>query len=1113
LKSPFHPFFHSRSRSIIKVLTVLVIIGALGMVSLSATATTVAVTFSPTVLTDQAADIEQNNVYTWISSLFTTGYTASAVIPSGQGTVYYTANLTAPSTSVSEIQIESSSGQVLSTAKGNGWSVSDSFDFSFSGYSEYIMYLYYSESNVGSLVATTTNGVLAESSDGFVYALSTNTPASGTVFTTTQNITSSTLQAVITITEKTTTPPPSDATIHFIESGLPTGTSWSVTYHSVLNGYTGANTTQSSTTDEIDVTMAIGNTIYYWISSYNGLTPSPSEGIINLVSNTTVNVVYPTPVAKSYSVTFVPIGIPSGTTWGVTLAGLQLFGSNLNGQNPDISFSETNGSYAYSVYVPSPDTASPASGTITVNGGPVTQDITINVPVKDYTMSFTETGLPSGVDFTVATGVGSASGSPTASFSVPNGTYSFTIANIVSGGNTYIPTPASGTVTVNGANVNEPITFTEQAYTVTFTETGLPSGTTWYLNITNGQTFSSSSTSITFDEFDGSYSYTLATNDPAYAPSTPSGSFTVNNAAVSITVSFVQNKYSVTFSETGLPSGSVWYINLTNGQTFSSSSTSLVFSEPDGSYSYSVSTNNPAYAPSMSSGSFTMDNSPVSLSVTFVENTYSVTFQESGLPSGTLWGVTFGTSSQTSTTTSITFNGLLPGTYPYTAMADGYNNIYGNETIVASSPKEIFISLTLESNVINTAAPTVNITSSQNYYINGTVTPPSSYGRPDWTNLFVDVSEGSYNKSLSFSPPDWNFSLQVPTLNVTYHMSFQLVGKVTTTGQSLESAKYVTTVKMPPASSSSQIPTYYSISPPSGTTIYSSQTINLYLKGNVTYSGLLSFSSPLDYKNNITMNSTELSNGTQSLHYALNITSMPSGTYTFKFLVIYQGKTLIALSSQYYIESVNAITLKYSYNYTETSSGLYNTYWNITEVDNSSNPSPVVNALNLSVNGKEIGFLKGKPFTSNGHTRDYFVFTISNLSKGTYNLTAQSYNVNGNVMTSLFTENYTFTVPTLPPSPPGGGGVYWQNFLSWFHQGYNEYIVVGVSLVIIVGAAIAYSSSGSSKYLYAQSGQNSQSGNSRSGSGGVNVNVREYIGSQSKNRTNRPKSKSHNRGR
>ena len=64
-------------------------------------------------------------------------------------------------------------------------------------------------------------------------------------------------------------------------------------------------------------------------SSINNVTNSvPPES----VSNTTVNVVYPTPQAKSYSVTFVPVGLPSGTTWGVTLAGLELYGSSLNGQ-------------------------------------------------------------------------------------------------------------------------------------------------------------------------------------------------------------------------------------------------------------------------------------------------------------------------------------------------------------------------------------------------------------------------------------------------------------------------------------------------------------------------------------------------------------------------------------------------------------------------------------------------------------------------------------------------------------------------------------------------------------------------------------------------------------
>ena len=972
--SSFH--FRGNNLSIVRRTLAVTVVATLIFISVNATATTVAVPFSPTYLTGQAADIEQNTVYTWTSSLFSTGYQTTAVIPSGQGTIYYTANLTAPSTSVSEIQIESSGGQILSTAKGNGWSVSDSFDFTFSGTSEYIMYLYYSASALSGSIATTSNGVLAESKDGFTYALSTNTQYSGTVYTATQNISSSTLQAVITITEKTTTPPPSDATINFLESGLPSGTAWSVTYHSVLNGYTGANASLSSTTDEIQLTMAIGNTIYYWISDYGTLIPSPSEGIINLVGNTTVSVVYPTPQAKSYSVTFVPVGLPSGVTWGVTLAGLELYGSNLNGQNPDISFSEVNGSYSYSIYMPSPETASPSSGSITVSGSAVTVDITINVPVKDYVLSFTESGLPPGVYFTVSTGIGSASGNPTASFNVPNGTYSWTIADVTSGGQTYIPSPDAGTVTVDGAPATVSITFTVQSYTVSLTESGLPTG-------------------------------------------------------------------------------SMWYVNLTNGQTFSSASTLIQFDEPDGSYSYSVATGNAAYSPSSSTGSFTVSNSGISLSVSFTQNTYSVTFTESGLPSATLWGVSFGNRSSTSSTTSITFSGVLPGTYSWTAMATGYNNVYGNLTIVASSPKSIFVSEIFESGTVTTAAPSVNITSSQDYYINGSVTPPSQYGKPDWTSLFATISSGSYSRSYSFTPPAWNLSLQVPSLNTTYSLSIHLAGKLSATGQSLESQYENVTVKMPPASSGSNVPSYYAVFPVSGATIYSNVTVGLFLRGNVTYSGIMSYSSPLAFRNNITMYSSMLSNKTQSLYYPLNISKIPSASYTFKFIVQYQGKTVSAFTAQYYIDSVNAITLKYSYNYT-TVGTLYDTYWNVSEVDNSSRTSSAVNVLNVSYDGKEIGFITGHPFSSNGKTRDYFTFEISNLSRGSYNLTITAYNRTGNLETPLFSTNYNFTVPSLAPTITGGFS--WPTVKNWLQQGYNGYIGLGIGAVLLIGAIAAYSS-------------------------------------------------------
>jgi hypothetical protein len=96
-------------------------------------------------------------------------------------------------------------------------------------------------------------------------------------------------------------------------------------------------------------------------------------------------------------------------------------------------------------------------------------------------------------------------------------------------------------------------------------------------------------------------------------------------------------------------------------------------------------------------------------------------------------------------------------------------------------------------------------------------------------------------------------------------------------------------------------------------------------------------------------------------------------------VVQYQNKTLAAFTAQYYIDSVNVLTLKYDYNYTTVGS-LYDTFWNISEVDNSSQMYSVINVLNVSYAGKEIGFITGHPFSSNGKTRDYFTFEISNLA-------------------------------------------------------------------------------------------------------------------------------------
>jgi hypothetical protein len=163
-----------------------------------------------------------------------------------------------------------------------------------------------------------------------------------------------------------------------------------------------------------------------------------------------------------------------------------------------------------------------------------------------------------------------------------------------------------------------PLTASTSTYGVSFTESNLPTGTTWYVNLSSGQSFSSSTNIITFTAPNGTYSYTIATADKTYSSSPSSGSFTVNGGSVSKSVAFSLVKYTVTFTESGLPSGATWYVNIT-GQPSSGpiSGTSYLASLSNGSYSYTITTANKQYTTSQSSGSVTVNGASKSMSLTF----------------------------------------------------------------------------------------------------------------------------------------------------------------------------------------------------------------------------------------------------------------------------------------------------------------------------------------------------------------------------------------------------------------------------------------------------------------------------------------------------------------
>jgi len=135
---------------------------------------------------------------------------------------------------------------------------------------------------------------------------------------------------------------------------------------------------------------------------------------------------------------------------------------------------------------------------------------------------------------------------------------------------------------------------------------------------------------------------------------------------------------TVTFTELGLQSGRIWYVNVTeNNRTFYDSGaitgSSYSFSLVNGSYTYTIATSDKIYEPSQPSGSFTVSGATVSESTTFSAVEYSVTFTESGLSSGTSWSVTLNGTTLSSTTNTITFS-MTNGTYSYSiGKISGYN--------------------------------------------------------------------------------------------------------------------------------------------------------------------------------------------------------------------------------------------------------------------------------------------------------------------------------------------------------------------------------------------------------------------------------------------------------
>lgn len=396
--------------------------------------------------------------------------------------------------------------------------------------------------------------------------------------------------------------------LNITDTNLVTNGTWTAT---LSNGLT-----QTTNLTYIDFMVPNGTYSFSVTSQYETYYLNTSTGSAT-VSGATTNVTTSTTTTE-YLVTFNEMGIGNETTWYITIANMPTMSSTAYYDMSNASLNVTsmsvflpNGKYNYTaasqnlIYAPVNVTSN-----FTVASKPL--NISVEYYLVTYNVTITETGLPSGTmwSLNLSNGTNYTSTSTSLTFKAPNGTYDYSLYTSASN---YIA--VSGNFTVSGAPLTKTVTF-DYSYVVTFTETGLPSGTSWSVTV-NGTKLSTTTTSISVREINGTYSYTVS-GLPGYSlTSSYSGSFTVKGAAVSISLTFKQVVYTVTFTETGLPSGTTWSLTLANGTVLTSSNTSISFTEPNGTYSYTLNTTNSNYKANSTSGSFTVSGSAVSETVGF----------------------------------------------------------------------------------------------------------------------------------------------------------------------------------------------------------------------------------------------------------------------------------------------------------------------------------------------------------------------------------------------------------------------------------------------------------------------------------------------------------------
>ncbi|MCL4376387.1 hypothetical protein M1558_02760 [Candidatus Parvarchaeota archaeon] len=505
----------------------------------------------------------------------------------------------------------------------------------------------------------------------------------------------------------------------FVSNGLPSGVSWSVDYDNQIR--------DGAFNSSIEFPYYKGKTFSFNVSTIRvgncTFTPNPENGSILAGSLQRIR------FSGECGTEFAETGLPNNTNWNVTFDNI-----TKSSTITSLNFNTINGSYNFSIpsipiskdcyYIPSPSSGNVVAGS----------NETVSFTDSCIT-SFIDPGLPSGANWTVTfAAVTKHSINPNMSFLLPQGKYYYQIPQTSYKGCNYAPNVTSGSTEV-GNNIH--VTFNLTTCDTVFAEAGLPSGTSWQV-VFNGSTLDSQTSSISFSNFPGNYTFSVGKITLGTCVFSPNESVGTVKAGSVVNIGFNSLCYT-DFYEKGLPVSSLWQVNY-GGKTNSSIGTLISIKTRYSTFPFVISNvsagGNCYFIPQPISGNNTAGTA---LTVNYIEKCIS-TFYEKGLYKNVYWSVTYD-----GTTVSGNKNNLsilnFPGNYSYEikntagrgCLFDSLNSsgnlISGSNTTIQFSPVSCISNITETGLPVNTnwSISINNITNFSVKNYTSVVTKPGNY--------------------------------------------------------------------------------------------------------------------------------------------------------------------------------------------------------------------------------------------------------------------------------------------------------------------------------------------------------------------------------------------------